>query len=104
MIKISVSFKNKQTTIVATGHANFNDGNDIVCSAVSALLYTLIGALAKETEITSEDEKDVFKIVILKDSQNTKVILNTILSGIVQIQKAYPENVKLLFTGGGEIA
>ena len=48
MIRIKIKEKPSGITISANGHANYNPGNDIVCSAVSALFYAF-GAYVTST-------------------------------------------------------
>lgn len=48
MITITIDQTKDETKIVADGHAGYNPGNDIVCSAVSALFYAF-GAYVTST-------------------------------------------------------
>jgi uncharacterized protein YsxB (DUF464 family) len=82
------------------GHAGFNPGNDIVCSAISALAYTYAGAM-NNLKLTSSFkdlsgdflcEADISGAGIA-DKMKAKTIFNTIFIGIKQVADSYPENV-----------
>lgn len=96
MIVIKIERSKEATIITANGHALYNPGNDIVCSAVSCLMYTLIGYLA------NSDIESQYNI----DSGNAKVIIKgnaeecvkMITVGFLQLEKRYPKNVKVVLT------
>ena len=91
------------------GHANYNPGNDIVCSAVSALGYALIGALNNSVDDVyvkaensgeimcrlKEDEFDNYYL-IPNPFEESNIIFETIYIGMLQIEKAYPDNVSVV--------
>lgn len=84
------------------GHAEYNGGNDIVCSAVSALGFALIGALKNLAgvsfrELQAEKGIDVVINPFSKESLRllTETIFMTIYIGLKQVEKAYPDNVKI---------
>lgn len=88
-----------------SGHAGYNDaGNDIVCSAVSVLGYTAIGALQDIAEVDFEysiDDCGFMKCSIPVDipfqkKSMVKTILDTIVLGFKQIQLSYGKYVSVL--------
>ena len=93
--------------ITATGHAGYAPkGEDIVCSAVSAIIGTLARALEEGSELLED------KTIKLKDGDseldcvpkeeytvNVQMIYWTILIGLNAIAESYPENV--IFIEGG---
>jgi uncharacterized protein YsxB (DUF464 family) len=50
MINIEVTSRNGEMEIYSVGHANYNPGNDIICSAVSAIMQTAAFGLQKLSE------------------------------------------------------
>lgn len=87
------------------GHAEFNPGNDIVCSAVSALAYTLAGAIQNigfDDSVFKEKPGDYlldikFKDASVKAIDRAKTIFEAIYIGIWQIANTYPDNVSVEF-------
>ncbi|MCR5483502.1 MAG: ribosomal-processing cysteine protease Prp [Bacilli bacterium] len=93
MIKI----KFKENLITITGHANYNDGNDIVCAAVSSIMYTTVNALLRidENSIKYTDNKDKVVIEILKHSDVIDTLITNMMSLFNQLELDYPKNVKI---------
>lgn len=90
--------------ITITGHADFNPGLDIVCSAVSMLTYTLMQCLkdAEDKGCLTEckmsyQSGDVF-ISVMPEQFYRKLLENTvdtIITGFELLADKYPDNVKL---------
>lgn len=87
------------------GHAGYGEaGNDIVCSAVSVLGYTAIGALSDIASIDfnySIDDSGYLKCSIPVDiayhkKPCVKTILETIVLGFKQIELTYGKYVVVL--------
>lgn len=86
------------------GHADYNPGNDIVCAGVSALAYTLLGALDNiegldKRFIRIESGKLDIEINPFIDHMKqvqVNTIFQTILIGILQIEKKYPDYVQVI--------
>ena len=93
MINIKVSVKDDEYSIEADGHALFNPGNDIVCSAVSALFYAFAGFLYNDSKVRRFgihlDSGDA-KIEARGDIQQA---FDVFMIGLLQIEKAYPSNL-----------
>lgn len=95
MIEINVSVDPKFVTLEVNGHAGYNPGNDIVCAAISALAMTFVGATkAVDALVDYKDNSGEF-IACAESKPETKIILNTVVIGMLQIEKTYPENVKI---------
>ncbi len=91
--------------IIVDGHSGFNEkGKDIVCSAVSILVFTLLNALKNE----ESDKHLVFRREIVHDGyfcvevepfdfsrKRIEGIIETVILGLVLLNEEYPENVKL---------
>ena len=83
------------------GHAGYNPGLDIVCSAASVLGYTLANALMdieadkKNIQISENGEVHIFIVPIKQRSEEVRIIINTIMMGYELIADQYPENISL---------
>lgn len=103
MIKISIG-KNEDGFIVVecNGHANYSEhGTDIVCSAVSALVQAYIGALVNSDIETSHTlEPGHCKVISTLGGLRE---LRMLAIGLMQIEKAHPENVALTIDMDGVI-
>jgi len=97
MIKVSFLFdKNKCINgFDFTGHAGFAaSGSDIVCAAVSALVFTTVNSIEKLTNCDFSVEQDQEKGHIyfrLKDEsdKDAVLLLKSLKLGIEEIQKNY---------------
>lgn len=75
------------------GHAHFCDGNDIVCAGVSAIVQAFVGAVVNsDVEIDYSMDRGYCKAVVGKGAGRE---LRMLIIGIMQIEKAYPDNVRL---------
>ena len=77
------------------GHAGYaSSGNDIICAAVSALVFTTVNSVEELTDCGFEIEEDEKKGHIyfrLKDGSkdDAVLLLKSLKLGVGQIQKAY---------------
>ena len=91
--------------LIIEGHASFSEkGTDIVCSAVSILVYTLLNILKDEESdkrlaIRREIVRDGYFCVEVEpfdfSKNRTKGIIDTIIMGLALLNQEYPENVTL---------
>ncbi len=90
--------------ITITGHADFNPGLDIVCSAVSMLSYTLMQCLKDAedngclTECSINTKSGDVYISVKPEQFYRKLLENTvdtIITGFELLADKYPDNVKL---------
>lgn len=108
-------FRDQESDVVrfvVQGHAGQDEhGSDIVCSAVSAVVYTALGALGdlagcneyydiRETEegISAEDEYIEFILpeeLEQKNYEKAQVILESMIIGLKQIEHIYDEYVRI---------
>ena len=97
MIKISFLYAENQILdgFEFKGHAGYaSTGNDIICAAVSALVFTTINSVEELTDCGFEVEEDEKKGRIyfrLKDGSNDDAVLllKSLKLGVEQIQKSY---------------
>jgi uncharacterized protein YsxB (DUF464 family) len=105
---INITFNPKTFTLDITGHAEHGEkGEDIVCSAISTLFYTLGEALYESRAMMSEDivfsDEDGNGHLSCKPKAeyeaNVSLIYWTILTGFELIEKNYKKNVILSVVG-----
>lgn len=97
MIKILI-YRDEEDSIMgfyAEGHAEFAEsGNDVICAAVSAIVYNTINSIEAFTEDSftldmDEDRAFIdFKITSAVSSE-TKLLLNSLSLGLDAIQNDY---------------
>ncbi len=91
--------------LIVEGHADYNkNGDDIVCAAVSVLVYTFLNMLKDEEcdgrlKIRREALRDGYFCVEVEpfdfSKEKTKGIVETIVMGLALLNEEYPEFVKL---------
>lgn len=105
---INIKFNPKTFTLDITGHAEYGKkGEDIVCSAISTLFYTLAQALYLYDDMMEEgisfSDADGNGHLSCKPKaeyeQNIVLIYWTILNGFEIVAENYKENVKLSVLG-----
>lgn len=104
MTSINISRSGSRYDIRIEGHADYNPGLDIVCSAVSMLSFTLMQALRNEDEDGNMalcdirySSGDVHISVTPVDGccERIMTIIDTITIGFELLSNQYPENVEL---------
>lgn len=84
------------------GHAGYNPGNDIVCAGISALAFALVGTLKNIEDISFirlqyQDGVTVEIEPFANEAEQAVIdaVFMTVLIGLKQIQKQYPENIQV---------
>lgn len=94
--------------ILAEGHAEYHPGNDIVCSAVSALLQTLYAGLEiycfAETEQFQESGLFWLKGNAISHTERAKTLFDSILFGLQMLTEEYPAHVSMEKMGGCRVS
>jgi len=115
MTDVTVKYKDHRiVSIESSGHAGFRRrGKDIVCAAISVLMFTAVQGLDSVAEldhlIFESDEKTAYMYVelpsTLSEEQALKagVILDTVVIGLQGIAQDYPKNMRLYKEGGANI-
>ena len=87
------------------GHAGWaSAGNDIVCAALSAVSYTLLGFLLNAGEDIEEisQEVDSGRVVVLcRGNERIDTAFEMALIGYLQIEKQYPHHVGVHIAASG---
>lgn len=94
---IRIYIKNKKIEVV--GHADYADyGKDIVCASASAIIITSINAALKlnNKSLEYKEETNKLTINILISDDNTKKIIDNMLSLLEDLVKTYKKNVKII--------
>lgn len=106
MVNITITMQTDKFTAHFDGHAGFNPGNDIVCAAISALAYTLLGTLQNLKHDFPNDflleHFDNHGVVFCNVSNISAQamphvidIFKTIYIGLKQIEAKYPAHLKI---------
>jgi uncharacterized protein YsxB (DUF464 family) len=82
------------------GHSSTDKGNDIVCSAVSALTQTFVRGIEKNLKARFKGEflsgKCNLSIEVPEEnSEKFKIICDIFKDGFSKISESYPEQVKM---------
>ena len=88
----------KKDGISIRGHANYAPiGQDIVCSAVSVLVQTLIQSVEELTadKIEYDMRPGTVDIKFWSLSDHSRVLISSFFIGIQRTAEAFPENVTL---------
>ncbi len=105
---LNIEFKPETFELKIEGHAGHgNKGEDIVCSAISALFYTLAASLTQSANMLKKapiiKDKDGNGYLKCKPKEeyagNIARSYWTILVGFEMIAAQYPENVKFKVAG-----
>lgn len=89
MIRIEI----EKDKVTLKGHAEYNPGHDIVCAAVSALFYTLLGYLEEKARVDEAKEESGDAWITFHGGGEA---LEMFSLGVRQISETYPENVKVV--------
>lgn len=81
-----------------SGHAFYNEyGEDIVCSAISMISYTIANKLIdidkKNTEVVIEE--GLFELLNENDTIQNNLLFDTLIMGYQMIAEQYKDNIKI---------
>ncbi len=87
---------------VVSGHSEFSDGDDIVCSAISSVTFMTLNGLEKVLHIPFGYEKDdgYLFFVLPGDLKNelreqANILLNSMYLFLLDLEEQYKENVNI---------
>ena len=98
MISVTVGLYCDKFSFAMEGHAGYNPGNDIVCSAASALGQALYGYLDNNRDKITVDRMDKDKgqmHISIKGNASLLPAFEVVILGLMQIAKKYPEHVSV---------
>ncbi len=92
-----IEIKKKANIITIKGHANYREGNDIVCASVSSILYTTVNAILRfnKNSIIYKDNKKEVTIEIQEETIETKVLITNMFALLFELASKYPKNIKI---------
>lgn len=96
MIVVELKNEGDKYNVCGIGHADYNPGNDIVCSAVSMLFYAFVGYLVNsniECKYTLDSGNSRIEAV-----GDAKECFEMLKIGVLQLEEKYPDNVKVVLT------
>ena len=91
MIKVN----RKDNIITISGHANSGEyGKDIVCAAVSSIVYTTINAIHRimDNAIEVQDESTM-EIKVLMNDEIVNDLIENMFDLLKDLEKDYPKNL-----------
>lgn len=108
MITINLTQNNTEFELMVKGHSGYaENGKDIVCSAVSILLYTLVEAIDEEwlesNPFVVMESGDTLVRVKAKEACKAELstVFRVITNGLKLVSEYFPRNV-IFFSGGLE--
>jgi uncharacterized protein YsxB (DUF464 family) len=99
MIHITYKDGGDSFIIEAHGHAGYAEaGHDIVCSAVSVLLQTLIARL-DDTTADYDEWYEAGQALVRGSGQLACESFRTVLTGLLSVSETYPQYVEVIRKG-----
>ena len=99
MIDIKYSRRDDMHELKLKGHAQYGEtGSDIVCSAVSAITYSLLAFLDKHPECTKDTWDNIRSgntKVYCQGDETVRTAFEMALTGYQMIAEEYPDNVRV---------
>ena len=95
MTDIILTIKNESLDLNVKGHANYNPGADVVCSAISQLVCTFASLVEERTDIViNELYLDYADVRInISNINPIEAHIQFIIRGFELLEEAYEENV-----------
>ncbi len=106
MIKIEIHRERQQYRgFLCSGHAGFGqEGADIICAAVSVLTVNAINSIEQFTEdpFAVRQDDGFLELILESDvSDKTRLLLDSMILGLQEIQKQYGnEYIELIYREG----
>ena len=88
----------RDNQIKISGHANYSDGNDIVCASVSSIVITTINAIIEidSDAIDYSDLDNKIIIRIIKEDDIVNKLINNMILLLESLEKDYKEYIKII--------
>lgn len=100
MLTVNVKHCKNSYIVHCIGHAGFDiKGKDIVCAAASVLFINTVNSIENLTDSDVEidqKENDIKATIFLKDDK-AKVLVESMIMGMEEIQKQYKEYLSFTF-------
>ena len=100
MVRVRYRRNEVAHSIVVVGHAGYSKvGEDVVCSGVSAIVYSLLGFLHnlsdKENRLTASVEKGECIVFWRGNGKAVEAGFQMAVIGLAQLAQKYPEHVSI---------
>lgn len=103
MTSVDIGRVNNAVIISVAGHAGYSDnGNDVVCAAISAITQSLLQALkifenenkciVTKAEIREDVGAAFFSFISMSETE-TDAILTMAIAGYKMLENTYPKNI-----------
>ena len=106
MVRARYSRNDYTHSLVVVGHAGYSsEGNDIVCSGVSAIVYSLLGflhnAVDKDDRLTASVDSGESLIFWKGNSVEVNAAFQMAVIGLAQMAKKHPHHVSVEISAEG---
>ncbi|WP_338968835.1 MULTISPECIES: ribosomal-processing cysteine protease Prp [unclassified Spiroplasma] len=98
MVRVQIQRQqNNYYQVIVSGHSGFKaKGQDIVCSAISAVVFGTLNALDRQCQDSiSISVKDDIIIKVLEVEAVNQIVLNTMVYQLQTIAEQYPQNIEI---------
>lgn len=92
-----IIIKREDNKITISGHAEYNNGNDIICASVSSIMYTTVNACLRLNN-KSIDYRDNGEFVVIENiikNEITNELLLNMMSLFQDLSSKYPKNIRI---------
>lgn len=92
-----INIKKEANKIIIKGHADYREKNDIVCASVSSIMYTTVNAILRfdNKAISYNDLGHCVEIDILKNTKETIILIENMMSLFMELASQYKKNIKI---------
>ena len=81
---------------IVTGHAEYGShGMDIVCAAVSAITQTAVLGLQEFSNVKKNVKPGYMMVEITTKNDASRIIVDTMVGGLLQIERQYPNHIQV---------
>lgn len=94
MTQAKIRKDNEYSVVTFNGHALYNPGNDIVCAAISTIMFMYINTLIEDSveyELSCADADYMIKA----KTEDVAPYLKMLTIGLKMIEEQYPDNVEV---------
>ena len=95
MIQVNIRCNDDEIVLTMEGHANYSDGNDIVCAAASAIAYSWLGFLDNYCYDYTSEVDSGHLYVRCKNNKEMNIAFAVTYIGLSQLEKKYKNCIKI---------
>lgn len=94
MIEAKITIAPPVFSLELNGHAGYNPGNDVVCAAVSAIVYTVAGWVENHRDDLTRVDKHLYSSgktdILVSGNDKAQAVFEAAAIGLLQIEVRYP--------------